>query len=166
MPDSIFNNSEFKQAENTYLSSNGELATINVTLKENPYTNGAMEQIPVLNNIVKNSIIGTNLSNAKIGESGLISINYNTRSMANHDYNEVVVLVSIGVLIVLILLLRSIIMSTYITFNYINLLYCNRNSSINFPKDFWICRIKLDYFIFWFCRFSFLRNRLFHIYNY
>lgn len=119
VPDSIFNNSEFKQAENTYQSSNGELATINVTLKENPYTNGAMDQIPVLNNIVKNSIIGTNLSNAKVGESGLISINYNTRSMANHDYNEVVVLVSIGVLIVLILLLRSIIMPIYILLSII-----------------------------------------------
>lgn len=119
VPDSIFKNSQFKEAEKTYLSSNGKLATINITIKENPYTNQAMDQIPVLKNIVKSSIVGTNLSNAQIGTDGLISVNYNTRSMANHDYNEVVFLVAIAVLIVLIILLRSIIMPIYILLSII-----------------------------------------------
>lgn len=119
VPNSIFQNNQFKEAENNYLSPNGKLATINVTLKENPYTNNAMNQIPVLKNIVKTSIVGTNLSNAQIGTDGLISTNYNTRAMAKHDYNEVVLLVSIAVLIVLIILLRSIVMPIYILLSII-----------------------------------------------
>ncbi|WP_195971394.1 MMPL family transporter [Clostridium thermobutyricum] len=114
VPQSIFNNSQFKEAINNYLSPNGKLATITVTLKENPYSNQAMNEIPKLKNIVKTSIIGTNLSNAQIGEDGLISLNYNIRSMANHDYYQVMVLVTISVLIALIILLRSLIMPVYI----------------------------------------------------
>ena len=114
VPDSILKNKEFKEAENNYLSPNGKLATITVTLKENPYSNQAMNEIPTLNNIVKTSVINTNLSNSQVGESGLISLNYNVRKMANHDYYEVMVLVIISVLIALIILLRSLLMPIYI----------------------------------------------------
>lgn len=119
VPQSIFNNSQFKEAINNYLSPNGQLATITVTLKENPYSNQAMNEIPKLKNIVKTSIIGTNLSNAQIGEDGLISLNYNIRSMANHDYYEVMVLVTISVLIALMILLRSLVMPIYILISII-----------------------------------------------
>ena len=114
VPESIFNNKEFKEALNNYMSPNGKLTKINVTLSENPYSNKAMNEIPALKNIVASSIRGTNLSNAQVGISGLISIDYQVRAMANHDYYEVMFLVIVGVLITLIILLRSIIMPMYL----------------------------------------------------
>lgn len=114
VPASVFKNKEFKEALNNYMSPNGKLTKISVTLKENPYSNGAMDEIPALKNIVESSIRGTNLSNAQVGIGGLVSTDYQVRTMANHDYYEVMFLVIVGVLITLIILLRSIIMPMYL----------------------------------------------------
>lgn len=114
VPKSIFKNKEFNEAMGQYFSPNGKLATINVTLKENPYSNEAMNEVPILKNLVKESTRGTNLSNSEVGIGGLISTDYNVKVMANHDYYEVMFLVIVGVLLTLMVLLRSIVMPMYL----------------------------------------------------
>lgn len=110
----VFKNKDFEEALSDYLSPNGKLTTINITLSENPYSNAAMNEIPELRNIIQDSIRGTNLSNAQIGIGGLVSTDYNVELMANHDYYEVMFLVIIGVLLTLMILLRSLIMPMYL----------------------------------------------------
>lgn len=114
IPIQIFNNSEFQESLNQYVSPNGQLTEINVTFKENPYSKEAIAEIPKLKNTVENSIKGTKLENANIGIGGIVSTSYETKLMSNKDYTKAVIFVIIGVLIVLIFILRSLVMPIYL----------------------------------------------------
>ncbi len=114
VPVQIFNNSEFQKALNQYISSDGKLTEINVSFKENPYSNEAMAEIPKIKNTLENSVKGTKLENANIGIGGIVSTSYETKLMANSDYDKAVVFVIVGVSIVLVCILRSLVMPIYL----------------------------------------------------
>lgn len=114
VPVQIFNNSDFQKALNQYMSPDGKLTEINVSFKENPYSNEAMAEIPKIKNTVENSVKGTELENANIGIGGIVSTSYETKLMANTDYKKAVAFVIIGVSIVLVCILRSLVMPIYL----------------------------------------------------
>ena len=134
VPVQIFNNSEFQQSLNQYVSSNGKLAVINVITDKNPYSNEAVNEIPQLESVVNESIKGTNLENANIGVGGIASTTYETKMMAQKDYNKALIFVIIGVSIALVIILRSLVMPIYLMVSLI-LTYFTSLSIIQFVVE-------------------------------
>lgn len=114
VPDELLANKDFKQALDQYISKAGKLATINVVLKKNPYSNEAMDAIDAINDQLDSSLKGTKLENAKIGIGGMTSMNYDTRDMSLADYHLVIILVLVSVFVTLVILLRSMVMPLYL----------------------------------------------------
>lgn len=134
VPVEVFSNSEFRQSLNQYMSSDGKLAVINVITTKNPYSNEAVDAIPKLENVVKNSVKGTHLENANIGVGGIASTTYETKMMAQKDYDKALVFVIIGVSIALVIILRSLVMPIYLMASLI-LTYFTSISIIQFVVE-------------------------------
>ncbi|EGT3616860.1 MMPL family transporter [Clostridium perfringens] len=114
VPMQVFNNSEFKQSLNQYISPDGKLAVINVVTTKNPYSIEAINEIPKLESIVQEDVKGTKLENANIGIGGIASTTYETKKMTNTDYDKALIFVIVGVFITLIIILRSLTMPIYL----------------------------------------------------
>ncbi|MGG5460733.1 MMPL family transporter [Clostridium sp. B9] len=114
VPVEVFSNNEFKQSLNQYMSPDGKLAVINVITTKNPYSDDAMNAIPELQSIVEDSVKGTKLENANIGVGGMASTSYETKKMADKDYDKALIFVIVGVFITLIIILRSLTMPIYL----------------------------------------------------
>ena len=89
------------------MSSDGKLAVINVITTKNPYSNEAVNEIPNLKSLVQDGVKGTKLENANIGIGGMASTTYETKRMADSDYDKALIFVIVGVFITLIIILRS-----------------------------------------------------------
>ncbi|STY43638.1 Putative membrane protein ydgH [Listeria grayi] len=114
VPNEIFDNHDFNQALDQYISKDGKLATINVVLTKNPYSNGAMEMTSTIKDRLDASLQGTKLENAHIGIGGMASNNHDTKTMSTHDYNLVLLIVLAAVFVVLVIVLRSLVMPIYL----------------------------------------------------
>ena len=114
VPIEVFSNTEFKKSLNQYMSSDGKLAVINVITNKNPYSNEAVNEIPEFQDLIKDSVKGTKLENANIGIGGMASTTYETKKMADTDYDKALIFVIIGVFITLIIILRSLTMPIYL----------------------------------------------------
>lgn len=114
VPMQVFDNSEFKQSLNQYISPDGKLAVINVVTTKNPYSIEAINEIPKLESIVQEDVKGTKLENANIGIGGIASTTYETKKMTNTDYDKALIFVIVGVFITLIIILRSLTMPIYL----------------------------------------------------
>lgn len=114
VPNEIFDNHDFNQALDQYISKDGKLATINVVLTKNPYSNGAMEMTNTIKDRLDASLQGTKLENAHIGIGGMASNNHDTKLMSTHDYNLVLLIVLAAVFVVLVIVLRSLVMPIYL----------------------------------------------------
>ncbi|MBC2675884.1 MMPL family transporter [Listeria booriae] len=114
VPDQLVNNADYQKVLDQYMSSDGKLATLNLVLTKNPYSDEAMDAIDGINDQLKSSLQGTKLENANIGIGGMTSINYDTRDMSSADYHLVLMFVLTGVFIVLVIVLRSLVMPLYL----------------------------------------------------
>ena len=114
VPIEVFSNDEFKKSLNQYMSSDGKLAVINVITTKNPYSNEAVNEIPNLKSLVQDGVKGTKLENANIGIGGMASTTYETKRMADSDYDKALIFVIVGVFITLIIILRSLTMPIYL----------------------------------------------------
>jgi RND superfamily putative drug exporter len=114
VPDALLQDKTYNKALSQYISDDGKLATINVVLTKNPYSNAAMSSIDDINEQLNASLKGTKLENANIGIGGMTSTNYDTRDMSTSDYHLVVILVLVSVFVTLVILLRSIVMPLYL----------------------------------------------------
>ncbi len=114
VPDALLQDETYERALSQYISSDGKLATINVVLTKNPYSNAAMDSIDDINAQLDASLKGTKLENANIGIGGMTSTNYDTRDMSTADYHLVVILVLVSVFVTLVILLRSLVMPLYL----------------------------------------------------
>ncbi|EAD4817949.1 MMPL family transporter [Listeria monocytogenes] len=114
VPDALLKNADFQKVLDQYISSDGKLATINVILTKNPYSNEAMDSIDDINEQLSASMKGTKLENAKIGIGGMTSANYDTRDMSTADYHLVLVIVLASVFVTLVIVLRSLVMPIYL----------------------------------------------------
>ncbi len=114
VPDALLQDETYNKALSQYISSDGKLATINVVLTKNPYSNAAMNSIDDINAQLDASLKGTKLENANVGIGGMTSTNYDTRDMSTSDYHLVVILVLVSVFVTLVILLRSLVMPLYL----------------------------------------------------
>lgn len=114
IPEQLLSNADYQKVLDQYMSSDGKLASLNLVLTKNPYSDEAMDTIDGINDQLESSLQGTKLENANIGIGGMTSINYDTRNMSSADYQLVLIFVLTGVFIVLVIVLRSLVMPLYL----------------------------------------------------
>lgn len=114
IPDELMTNEDFQQAFDVYLSEDGKMTTIDIVLDENPYSRTAMDTINKIEETIQDATIDTKLEQANIGIGGVTSMNRDLEAMSNSDYTKTVTFMMIGIVLILIILLRSLVMPVYI----------------------------------------------------
>ncbi|MCO7176548.1 MMPL family transporter [Sporolactobacillus kofuensis] len=114
VPAQIFTNSDFTSALDQYMSKDGKITTIQVTMKDDPYSNKGISNFQSLKKEIPSILKGTKLENAHIGISGIASMNSDLKQLSGSDYNKAVTFVIIGVFIALVIVLRSLSMPIYL----------------------------------------------------
>ncbi|MBO9130407.1 MMPL family transporter [Bacillus sp. 165] len=114
LPKEVLASADFKQALDTYMSTNRKIMTMDVVLKVNPYSHAAMDQVPKIKEAVKRATKGTKLENAVVAVGGITSTNKDLNTMSANDYSRTVVLMLFGISIILVFMFRSLIMPIYL----------------------------------------------------
>jgi putative drug exporter of the RND superfamily len=114
IPEEALDNEAFMEGANMYLSEDKTIAKFDVVLNYNPYSTEAIHMVDNVNKKADEAKQGTIFadSNALIG--GISSTNNDLQNVSNEDYSRTVLFMIIGILIVLIILLRSIFMPLYL----------------------------------------------------
>jgi RND superfamily putative drug exporter len=112
-----------RQALDFYISPDGLTTKFELILDTNPYSNEAMQSIPLIADAIRDSVHATSLSNPNYYLTG-VSAKYNELSdISYRDFVRTSLFVLAGIAIVLILLLRSLIAPLYVLlslgFNYL-----------------------------------------------
>lgn len=114
LPDQALTQADYQQALGTYMSKDRELTTIEVVLKDNPYSKGALDTVGKVNEAVGQALKGTDYASAKVAISGVSSSMNDLRTISTADYRRTVMLMLGGIGIILIILLRSVVMPLYL----------------------------------------------------
>ncbi|MFT8391338.1 MAG: MMPL family transporter [Sporolactobacillus sp.] len=114
VPDAVLNATDFHKAMKNYLSNDGKITSIQVVMKDDPYSNSGIAHFDALKKALPGYLKGTPFENAKIGISGVASMNSDLKELAASDYQRAVICVLIGVFIALVIVLRSLTMPIYL----------------------------------------------------
>lgn len=114
IPDPLLTDERFQRVFDVYMSKDGKMTTIDVILDTNPYSNPSMKVINQIEQTIKEETAGTKLENAHVGIGGITSTNRDLETMSNSDYNKTVTFMMVGILLVLVILLRSLVMPIYL----------------------------------------------------
>ena len=112
-PDKI-NDPQLALARYYFLSKDGTAARIVVFGKDDAFSISAMNRVQREKDAAKNTLAGSRLANARVLAAGFAPQNDNLRSFFMRDFTVVAFAVLIGVLLVLVLLLRSIVAPLYL----------------------------------------------------
>lgn len=117
------NTSLSQQALDFYISPDGLTTRFELILESNPYSDQAMDSIPMITQQLRKSLNATSLAHPEVYSTG-VSAKYNElRGISSRDFIRTVIFVLVGIAIVLMLLLRSIIAPLYVLislgFNYL-----------------------------------------------
>ncbi|HEY4552425.1 MAG TPA: MMPL family transporter [Bacillaceae bacterium] len=114
IPDELLTNEEFQQVFDVYMSKDGKMTTMDIVLDSNPYSKQSMDMIDNVEEAIRDAVKDTKLEQANVGVGGVTSINRDLESMSNADYTNTVMFMMIGIVLILIILLRSLVMPVYI----------------------------------------------------
>lgn len=89
---------------------------LQVTLKDNPYAETALDAIPTIRNTVERSLATNGVSNPAqdVWIAGETATQYDTRAVTNHDTKVVIPLVIASIAVLLFLYLRSLVAMIYL----------------------------------------------------
>ncbi|OWR27096.1 hypothetical protein CDO73_22855 [Saccharibacillus sp. O23] len=114
VPKEALENADFQKVFDTYMSKDRKIMTLDVVLKDNPYSTQALANIDDIRAAVDRGTQGTKLEQADVAISGVTSTFADLQTVSNNDYSRTVYLMMGGILLILILLLRSIVMPIYL----------------------------------------------------
>jgi RND superfamily putative drug exporter len=97
-----------------FLSNDGTTARIVVLGRDDPFGIPAMDRVQKEKDAVRTALAGTGIGNAKVLSAGFAAQNDNLRTLFLRDFTVVAIAVLLGVLIVLVLLLRSLVAPFYL----------------------------------------------------
>lgn len=100
-------NADFKKALDQFMSKDRTITKMMVVLDADPYSEKACSIVEQMNATAANALKGTSLANAKYGVAGPSSTTNDMNNVLSRDLNKTTVVVIIGVLLVLILVIRS-----------------------------------------------------------
>lgn len=170
IPEEALTNEEFKKSLDAFMSENREITKMTIVLKDDPYSDAALETINQVNDTLSTGLNGTVLSGAESGTVGTSATTNDMNDVLSRDLNRTTVIVIIGVLLVLFLVIRSFWTPVFITaslvgayytamfivnFVFINLLgYAGISSFVPFFSFIIIVALGVDYSIFLMMRFK------------
>ncbi len=114
---------EYQEAMNIYTSSDGQYSKIEIILKDNPYSETSLNQIPIMRDTIEKAIASSPLQETEVQFAGTTAAYYELEGISQSDLVRTMILVVIGIFIVLMVMLRSFIAPVYIllslTLNYL-----------------------------------------------
>ncbi|WP_167747029.1 MMPL family transporter [Cohnella luojiensis] len=112
-----------QQAMDYYISPDGFTTKFELILDINPYSDQAMDAMPMIANQLRESLRATALTNPKVYVTGVTAKYQELREISYRDFLRTGILVLAGIAIVLMLLLRSVAAPLYVLlslgFNYL-----------------------------------------------
>lgn len=92
------------------------LVSYSVILNINPYSQEAMDTIPLLREAVETALLGANVADVdqKVWISGQTASQYDSRQLTNHDNSVIIPLVIVLIMLLLVAYLRSIVAMLYL----------------------------------------------------
>lgn len=114
IPDQLLTDKEFQRVFDIYMSEDGKMTTMDIVLDSNPYAKQSMDMISDIEKTVAKTVKDTKLEQANVGIGGVTSMNRDLESMSDADYSKTVTFMMAGIVIILIILLRSLVMPVYI----------------------------------------------------
>ncbi|PJI09558.1 MULTISPECIES: MMPL family transporter [Clostridium] len=114
-PQETFSNASMKQAFDMYMSKDKKTTKLTVVLYCDPYSEKAMNTANEINNTIPGALKGTVLKNAKFGTSGTSASDYDLNKTASGDLNTMRLIVLASVFVILLLVIRSPLISFYIS---------------------------------------------------
>lgn len=170
VPKEVLENPDFQQAIDLYVSPDRTVMTLDVVFSVNPYGIEAIEQVPNVQAAAERAVAGTAWEQADIAIGGVSSTFADLKQISGEDYTRTVIFMMAGILIILILLLRSIIMPLYLIASLILTYYTSLGvtelifvdmlgySGISWPTPFFsfvmLVALGVDYSIFLMDRFN------------
>jgi uncharacterized membrane protein YdfJ with MMPL/SSD domain len=97
----------------TYFSSDLTVAKLNVVLSGNPYSSETVDTVALIREAAENSVSSSTLVGAESFLGGDAATSADIIDVNNSDFSKVAVLTTVGVLIVIVFLLRSLLASLY-----------------------------------------------------
>ena len=114
-PDALASqNPQLKDLEKMFVSSDKTTTRLNVILKDDPYSNKAFKTVATVRETLHQTLSETELKSAANFVGGPTAEFADIQDVMNRDFNKVMVIVIIGVLIILITLLGSLITPLYL----------------------------------------------------
>ncbi|MCA0170926.1 MMPL family transporter [Bacillus sp. RAR_GA_16] len=110
IPKGTLENEDFEPAIERYAFDEQKAVTLEVILKEDPYSTEAIQTVRDIKETVSRSIDGTPLEEATVAYSGVSSINSDLSDISTSDFTRTVIIMLVGLFIILTILFRSMIM--------------------------------------------------------
>lgn len=96
-----------------YFSTDGKVARINLVLNTDPYSDGASLEIPKIRDQVTKAVESTGLTNVNYFVGGDTALSADMLHTSETDFTLVIVVTSLGILLVIVILLRSLLAPLY-----------------------------------------------------
>jgi RND superfamily putative drug exporter len=133
VPSDHLDGSDLALARYYYLSPDGTTARLLVLSHDDPFKLAAMNRVPRERQAVVDALAGTRLAGAGVQVAGDAPLNDNLRSLYLRDFGVVTLAVLAGVLLVLVLLLRSLVAPIYLLASVL----LSYTASMGFTALFW-----------------------------
>jgi RND superfamily putative drug exporter len=170
VPEEVMANEDFALALDQYLSSDRHVMTLDVVFADNPYGAEAIDRVDEVSVAVERALQNTPFAQAEIGIGGVSGTYNDLQTISDQDYNRTVVFMLIGILLILIILLRSFVMPAYLIVSLLATYYTSMGvtewifvdllgySGVSWPVPFFsfvmLIALGVDYSIFLMDRFN------------
>ncbi|WP_160674902.1 MMPL family transporter [Clostridium sp. C8-1-8] len=114
IPKEAFEKSDLTKMFDTYMSSDRKITKITINLDSDPYAKESIKTIDEINELVKNQLKGTKLSDAKFGVAGPTATTNDLNNIATHDITFTQIIVLAAIFVLLVLVIRSFWIPVYI----------------------------------------------------
>lgn len=114
LPKEALDSKELKQAIDHYMSPDGKITKFEIVLKENPYTNEAMNAIDQIRDTMKQSLAGSAIQDPLVKMTGKTVQSTELSAISQSDFIRTGSFVLIGIYIVLALMMGSVLAPLYL----------------------------------------------------
>ncbi len=136
IPKEAFENADFQKALDAYMSKDRKTVKFTVVLKDDPYSDKAIETVAEINKQLPEMLNGTVLADATFATGGETSFTNDIHSVATSDMRMAQLMVLAGIFIVLVLIIKSFWIPVYIIGSLILTFYSSISITSLFAKAF------------------------------
>lgn len=113
-PASALRQTSLQGAMQNYISPDGHVALFTVNLIANPYSTGAINEIPVLVSAARHALATSPVHHGKVYAGGQSGLQANLSQISSHDFQQTAFLVLGAIFLLLVILFRSLVIPAYL----------------------------------------------------